>query len=925
MPSKVQLFGPDDRNTTIWSPGSEQNPDGCANVYSSLFVEGYFYKVCPTGFSSNQLYLSLPAGFVSSTVSQEEATQFARELLAAKGAELAEASGVCSLGEFQEVFSTVDATFNWDWVADKATLFPREISNKLPDGSGYGTGDDSGIIVEFPIGNSLSWPLMIGFFYSDTALFLNEVPNQVVPSDPLRLDIQDDYGLLHLDLMHFQHDTHPNLVVYAGGDFNGNFAPNDVDNYLFQNTTLYAGKLIADFGSREIYGPDWDEETDGNRNLEDNPFKTQIPNPDYQPEFTVASLGGFLFRIDTSSRSIINGKLAGVYLVCYKEDIQVYKYDVGADDYISVGTIPFNPQNTTTYYGASILFDGTNKFLEIYIDGQFELSIADDTLTNIHLPICYQRGVFSVDYWVGDIVSGQTYPGTNRLPPPITTRYFEPTDILNPDVQSPAEPEKKILFPAEIVGAATLLEANAPFPKLAAGEVEVGFTKDLIAANTQVANWFGGAFFGQAINILMNFDTAVYPELGKVLWGAQALQVGKIEMNRSSSVPNIPSNPYKFLMTAYQICPIIESEEILNIDWTDYDLFQYFMESYNQHPRWSCSWDGVFQPAALFEDTEAEESGNATQLRDLNDTETPVFQAGLYEAVPEQTGDGWMYTTSMMNMLPGRVSTTPGTGEFKDILTKTDLNNHYYFFTEGWYSVQVITDLFSAIRTVKLMTGLQGKRTSEILEKPVYDFNYACPVPPTFEPPPNVNLECPNIEYVLTGQFTGIDGTGNFFEFANDTTKDCLFGDPLDSVCYPGGTTWSEGYNMNPVLVGMFGASPEGIQVFFNANPTEMVHVGARIMEKIFILMPRLVVTVFKEGWPGKIYEAEMLLELHTEINDPPATDIGFSTLTQACYLIPPLAVASYFEDTGSDFVDLIEVGPTYKFVFTLPTAFVNA
>lgn len=915
MPSQVGLFGPDDKNTTIWSPGSEQNPDGCANVYSSLFVEGYFYKVCPTGFSSNQLYISFPAGYVSSTVSQEEATQFARELLAARGQEIADAQGVCTLGEFQEVFSTVDATYNWDWVADKGTIFPREIKNVIPDGSSLGTGDDSGIVVEFPIGNSLSWPLMIGFFYSGQTAFLSDTTNQINADDALRFDIQDPYGLIHLDLRSYKFSSQPNLTVFAGKDENSNGAgPNSADNYSFQNTCLYLGKLVADFGSREIYGPAWDPDTEGPSTNSYN------PNPNEIPEFSVASLGGFLFRIDTTSRSVINGKIAGVYLVCYKEDIQVYKYDAMTDDYESLYSIPFNPKDTTTYYGCSILTSGSGvKTAEIYIDGQFELSIPDDTLTNIHLPICYERGVYSVDHWVGDIVTGVTYPGTNRLPPPITTRYFEPTDILNPDVTDPTDPLKKILYPFDIVGASTALEANKPMPKLAAGEVGVGFTKDLLDVNDKVTNWFGGAFFGQATNVLMNFDLSVYPELGKVLWGAHALQVGKIEMNRYSSVPGIPSNPYRFLMTAYQIAPIIPKEDIPGIDWPNYDLFQYFVETYNQHPRWSCSWDGIFQPSDIFTEEEAIEENNATEDEELDEEETIAFNSGLYLPAAIQSGDGWLYTTSMINMLPGRVFTNLSTGEFKDIVTKDDLSNHYYFFTEGWYLTQVLTDLFSGIRTVKLMTGVQGKRTSEVLTAPEYDFHYRCPLPPADPDPINVNLECPNKEFRINGIMGPITG-GTHYPLTITDWKDCLFGDPYSDVCYPSRKTWFNGFGFVPALQIVFNAG-QGIQVQFDPQPNELLFLGSRILEKLHVEFPILKVEVYKEGWPGLLYSGEVFINARDTSNDPPASDLAYSTLQEACYFVPSGAIARYEEQTilDSPMIDLVEVGARYKFVFTLP------
>ena len=913
MPSKVLPFGPEDKNTTIWSPGSHPIPSSCANVYSSLFVEGYFYKVCPTGFSSNQLYLSFPAGFVNSTISQEDATQAARELLAEKGQEIAEAQGTCSLGEFQEIFSTIDATYNWDWVADKDVAFPRPFKNTLPDSLDYGTGDDSLIIIGTLVGNTLSWPLMVGFFYSDTTLFLAETGNTFAPTESLNIDIQNPYGLIHMDFRHLHHDTHPNLVVYAGNAANGAFDFIKPSNYVAHVTSLYAGKLVADFGSREIYGPAWDEDTDG---PSDKPAFTGIVNENEIPEFTVATLGGFLFRIDTTFRSIINGKLAGVYLVCYKEDIQVYKYNAGLDDYESLYSIPYNPKNKTTYFGCSILYDGENKVAEIYIDGQFELSIPDNTLANIHLPVCYQRGVFSVDHWVGDIVSGVTYPGTNRLPPPITTRYFEPTALLTYDVEDPDDPLKKIIWPVEPIGSTDLLAANKPFPKLAAGEPETGFKLDRTDFAATVSSNWGGNFFGGTSNILTNFDLSTYPEIGAIPWGSYALMVGKTEMNRYSSALDIPNNPYKFLMVSQQLYPIIPNADVPGIDFTTYPLFELYQDGYNQHPRWSCSWDAIFQPSDLI--SENREVGNATKIKDPSDRELPAFQAGVYDGVPIQTGDGWLYTTSMLTLTPGRVFSNSNNNEFVNILTKDDIINHHYYFGHGWYGNQLITDLFTAFKTIKFMTGTQGKRTSDVLEAPVYDYKYRCPIPPTFPEIINVNIGCLRQEYEIVGVFGPISG-GTHFPLIIEDYRDCLFGNPYDDVCYPTRQTWKHGFDFIPQLSVLF-SSGDGLYVKLIPFVKEMVHGGARLLAKLHTEFFRLDVTVRKEGWPNVIYRGEVWIDLRDEFNDPPATDIGFSTAVEACYLIPETAEVEYREILlESPLIPLIEVGARYKFVFSLP------
>lgn len=903
MPSQVQLFGPDDKNTTIWSPGSEQNPDGCANVYSSLFVEGYFYKVCPTGFSSNQLYLSLPAGFVSSTISQEDATQAARALLAAKGEELAEASGTCTLGEFQEIFSYVDSTYNWDWVADKATTFPITVKNVIPDGTSHGTGSDSGVIVEFPIGNSLSYPLMIAFFYSAPTMFLMDTSSDIVPSEALRMDIHDDYGLLHLDLASFQFDTHPNLNVYAGKDSNDTYAINTSQNYAYQNTVTYMGKLVADFGGREIHGPAWDADVDGPG---DNPFD---PNPNAIPEFTVAALGGFLFRIDTTARTVTNGKLAGVYLVCYKEDIQVYKYNAGLDDYESLYTIPFNPKNKTTYFGASIIFDGVNKVAEIYIDGQFELSIPDDTLTNIHLPICYLRGVFSMDHWVGDITTGTLYPGTNRLPPPITTVYFEPAEMTRVTAESPFEPGKLVLKAADIVGADTELEANAPFPKLAAGSVESGFNLELLSYEDTIGASWGGTFFGAACNILTRFDPFAHPQIGAIMWGAHALKVGKIEFNRYTAVTETPDNPYKYLPTNYGIHPVIPVADLDGIDWANYDLFGDFLESYQQPVRWSCSWLSIFQPSEAFPD--AGEGPSAEPSGVVSEFAEDVIEAGLFSTPYVQTRDGWLYTTNMINLFPPYASAP--------VKTKTDVANHAYFFDQGWFGTQTFLDIFSSIRTIKLMTGVQGKRTSEVLTGPEYNFNFTCPLPPTEPDPININIPCPNQEFVIIGTFGAIEG-GTHWPLVVESYKDCLFGDPYDDVCYPGRKTWFNGFGMVPSLQVVFNAG-QGIQVQFDPQPNELVYIGARILQKLHIEFIELDVEVTREDWPGLIYSGSVFINLRTDVNDPAASDLAYSTLQEACYFVPSGAIARYEENVPGDslMIDQVIIGARYKFVFTLP------
>lgn len=909
MPSKITLFGPDDKSTTIWSPGSQPGPDGCANVYSSLFVDGYFYKECPTGMSSNALYVSYPAGYVSSTISQEDATQAARELLAIAGQELADSTGVCLLGDFQEVFSEVDACMNWDWVADKATEFPRELKNVIPDGTSYGTGEDSGVIVEFPIGNTLSFPLGIAFFYSSANIFLSDLSDDFAPSQALRVDIQDDYGLIHLDLMNFMHDTKPNLHVAAGRDTNENYAINLATVYSLHHTTTYQGKLVADYGSREIYGPAWDPELDG---PPDNPFGE--PNPNEIPEFTVAELGGFLFRIDTSSRSIINGKLAGVYLVCYKDDIQVYKYNAGLDDYESLYSIPYSPKNKTTYFGCSIIFDGEHTVAEIYIDGQFELSIPDNTLLNIHLPICYSRGFFSVDHWIGDITTGATYPGTNRLPPPVTTRYFEPIEIQRVTAPDPANPGKYFLPPIDMVGEGeTELEVNKPFPRLGSGPVEQGFKTDLMNYESQITAIGGGAFFGASCPILTRFDLSGYPEIGKILWGAHALVVGKIEFNRYTEAANAPANPYKYLPTAYGIHPIIPVADFeAGIDWSEYEIFTDFTERYQQHLRYSCSWMGIFQPSEYFTEIFPSQNGGAVFTPpEPSEEETDAEEAGVYEPEQPQTADGWLYVSSMATLFPYYK---------EDLQTKTDLPNFYYFFEQGWFGSQTFQDVFAGIRTIKFMTGVQGKRTSEVLAGPEYNFKFRCPTPPADPPPINVNIPCVNKEFWMTGTFGPTEG-GTHYPFVVDDWKDCLFGDPYNDVCYPSRKTWSNGFNFTPSMQVVFSGGAE-VQVQFNPQPPELVHVGARILTKLHTEFKFLDMKVYREDWPGVIYSNRVAINLQTEFNDPPASDVAYSTVQEACYFVPGAAIARYERNELPGEIhlqDFVIIGARYKIVFTLP------
>jgi hypothetical protein len=359
------------------------------------------------------------------------------------------------------------------------------------------------------------------------------------------------------------------------------------------------------------------------------------------------------------------------------------------------------------------------------------------------------------------------------------------------------------------------------------------------------------------------------------------------------------------------------------IDWANYDLFNDFLESYQQPVRWACSWAGVFQPSDLFSDEEDGAGGSSTSGGGVSDYAESLEDSGLFEAPTEQTRDGWLYVTNMINLFPPYANAP--------VQTKADIATHAYLFDQGWFGSQVFQDIFTSIRTVKLMTGVQGKRTSDVLEAPEYDFRATCPIPPLEPDPINIYIPCVERTFEVRGTFVEeLDGNGDTrFRLVPTYVRDCLFGDPFPDVCYPNGG-WSNGFNFQPLILDLPSNFPflgRTMLMVLEAQPTELVFSGAKIGDKL-TNVPRafgdLDLKVYREDWPGVLFSSAGLnnFRFADAFTNNAAGVLAYETFTEACYFSTGLFVCQYNMQnpiaSGSGPV-VAALGVEFKFVFSLP------
>jgi hypothetical protein len=490
MPSRVTLTGDDDQAATIWSEGYSLVPHACTNFYRSKLIEGAFYKQCPTGQSGTGAFYTVPKGKFLSTVSQEAADTLALEYFNREGQAAVDEVGACLLGDFNEIFTSILAVVNWDWITDKTddTVFPF-YSRPL------GTGN----YVTLPLCNITKFSGLDGTSLNG---------NTTVP-----FDIHDVHGLIHFPF-EFVHQERDDLLL-AWFATVGQVAPNLIP---FQT---YGGFLIADFNSPEIFGglmddlslqPEWPEP---GYDVENDPL-----NPN-QIEITPWKLGGMLGIVETAASfgdtfsadgdPLLDGHFNG-YIISYKgAGVLISKWSDMLGDYETIHTIPFNMQGKTTYFGYGIRYDRGDWVAEIYINGNYQYSLVDPSITSFTM-FRYQRNVLSMDYWFGDVFIASMSPFTNRVPPVLTARYYSASAC-----ESYVNPAQSNMVPLVPVGADTLLECVSDNNIL------------LRAVRQETSARYDGVITGKrTFPIDLRWDLTNEPTLQERLYGTSPLVVSRI-------------------------------------------------------------------------------------------------------------------------------------------------------------------------------------------------------------------------------------------------------------------------------------------------------------------------------------------------------------------------------------------------------------
>lgn len=398
MPTPSAPWLNDGQITTVWAEGGTPPPSSCDVFYRSRRFADYFFKECPTGQVGSGVYFIVPAGRFWSMISQEHADEQAINYLETAGQEAAQLNGVCKLGDFTEIFTSLQTALHWDWIGDKgAPSFPFHGHGIEIAGNGY----------------TLLPLLNFTFFKGSNGTALGARPDT-----KLAFTVEPTHGMIHVNLASFSASLESLLA--GGWVTTGDLAQNLIP---FQT---YGGFLLGDFGSEEIWG-----DVNGEGAWE---------------------LGGFLGVVETIESFATPfsphptdptkpGHFNG-YIIAYKDVVGIYKWSDVTETYETITTIDFDLRDRTTYIGYGIRYDRGRWAAEFYINGAWQYSIFDDSITSFTM-MRYQRGVLSMDYWMGDMLIGSMSPFTNRVPPALKVLSFEPAEVYTayPEARPVNKPE----------------------------------------------------------------------------------------------------------------------------------------------------------------------------------------------------------------------------------------------------------------------------------------------------------------------------------------------------------------------------------------------------------------------------------------------------------------------------------------------------
>lgn len=552
-------------------------------------------------------------------------------------------------------------------------------------------------------------------------------------------------------------------------------------------------------------------------------------------------MGNGIFEFVTSRRKVEpNGKVSGSYFATFKDRLYIWRYSNLTQDYEIVAFDTYDHRGKTAYFQGVVHLEQSGAMRAfVYVNGVKLLAITDKNMLYVK-PCPYMRGQVAMDYWFGDVFSG----GINNCDPlealpTLRVEYRQPTELTTFPGVLDEEEGLWYIPPTEIIGATTAEEANAPPYSLAPGSVGRGFAGYWPNFNDQITQQ-GSQSFAQA-HLWAKFDFTGSGGLPNELLGCTALFVYQFR-SMAKLADDVLGMNRQFLV------PVVNSH-ICNVQLPDNP---YMGELYE-----GSIWDLYY--------------ANGTDL----------IRDPCWDGLSEEYGDYHPITPTYRWACDSiDLVTKPNGG----LVSKQELAQYYFKPSAGWYDIRQLEDAYSEIRGFCLKTGIEGIRTTEPLEAPVY------PAPPACKPP----ISCSTVNLLMT---LPVVATTQDNGLIANTAQLC---DSMFSGLYSvprGGWDWSVkvediyeteniGTEEDPVL--RYGQ--RYLKVTLRTSPEELMDDGLTSSSQLTALnLQRMLFRVYVGNdtapvdttgliydWPLPIYEVE-LPQSHATFNVPPTSPGGGS------------------------------------------------
>lgn len=775
MPTPCFPFG-DQNIPSVWEEGEYQHPDAQTG-YRNKAIGDYFYKTCATGYRGTGKWYEIGEGQIISNVSQTDADTQALSRLLEEGQAFADAEGTCELEPVCEILTSIQSIINWDWVVDRATNTPMCVK----------ATEISSAYTLLPMCNLT--------YYYETGMPVTafDAHNCITP-----YKLHDEHGLMNIKFS----DVFPSKkgLLAAWWVTTGYQAPTLTP---FQS---YIGYLISDFGSEEL----WED----------------------------SSLGGLLGIVETADSYAVtytddhfNG-----YIISYKSEIVIRKWNSALGMYEVRGTIPFNLKNRTAYIGLAIQYVEGNWVANIYINGVLQFTLADDNIVSLTV-FRYQRDVLSMDYWFGDIVIGSISPFATKSPPPVTVKYFAPEEayfdypVTPPVNQIKLEPKGTATSPLDAVsGNAALV---TPLPEKYAG-----------------------------------FERLYDPAVSGV--GTPKVSLG-VRWN-----PNNWDDPkIQLRQRLYGCCPAFEHMWYKTIIAT----FPYGMN--RQFDRKLYSYDLIYFwriPAAEFPDNIpailANDTGYYNDFAFLAPLDINCKPSGTDKPLtPEDMLIGVGYESMQHQTFPYN----------NHLYTKDEVANNWIYFELDMQATDVIeipTTIKLRLPWVKMLSGAEGIRTRKYLGIPEFD-DCNCPYP-----------VCGDANYFRSSAFNMTVESSTRTYVSTSKVCDSLFSlgnTPLAYSLQPNGWNWE--ITLEDILVGTGLDAKRKIRLTMHAIAPELMGQVLNSSQVYQYGKDLLRLRVWRSDWELPVWDSNILMISQVAVvpDPPPGFTVGMPPEVTMVFEVDPL------------------------------------